>query len=148
MVEVLYRKMMLVLFISVVLCYGSKIKFDSKAKTEEKIRDNDNIAEEYKILTATGTIMIAGLGDRSFIITTLMATKYNKFIILLSAFSAMGIMSFFSVFLGEELPKYISYQSINYLAIFFFAFLGLKMINEGFSIPQYKEPRSKIHLSL
>ncbi len=122
---------------------------ESEQIKKKAIKATNPGIDDYKIVTATSTIFIAGLGDRSFIITTLMATKYNKFLILLSALSAMGLMSFFSVFLGENLPKYVSYQTINYLAIFIFTFLGLKMLHEGLSLPTGDESeKSKLLANL
>ena len=137
MVEVLKKKVLFVVIINILLLYSnsSKIKSSSQSNTQQNKQNEENLIEDYKILTATSTIFIAGLGDRSFIITTLMATKYNKFIILLSAFTSLGLMSFFSVFLGENLPYYISNKGINYIAIFLFVFLGLKMISEGLNLP-------------
>ncbi len=93
--------------------------------------DKKNIA---KFLEATGTIILAGLFDRSFFITTLMAIKYSKTIVLISASGSLTLIGIIAVYLGITINKYIPGIWIESIAVCLFLAFGGHMIYDAINM--------------
>jgi putative Ca2+/H+ antiporter (TMEM165/GDT1 family) len=109
---------------------------NEKSQTQSKLEMLQS--ECNNLISATSTIFIAGFGDKSFLITAVMATKYNKNLVLLSATSSLILMGIISVQLGLAIPKYVPTYWIDVIAIIIFLILGLKMILDGITINRQK----------
>lgn len=98
------------------------------ANKNQKVKTYSDIAE---FITATGTIFVSGIGDKSFFITAVMATKYSKLFVFISAVSSLTLMGYISVQMGLTLPNYVSSYWIDITAVIIFIVIGLKMIIDG-----------------
>ncbi|RWS31839.1 transmembrane protein 165-like protein, partial [Leptotrombidium deliense] len=81
-------------------------------------------------LMALFAILASELGDRTFIVTTIMAMRYSRVSVFCGAVSAAVFMISLSVLLGvisSLIPESIAY----YLSIFLFVFFGVQMLIEG-----------------
>jgi putative Ca2+/H+ antiporter (TMEM165/GDT1 family) len=105
---------------------------------DEKLNTNIN-SKLFEILSATGTIFVAGFGDKSFLITTVMATKYQKWMVLFSAITSLTLMGYISVQMGLTLPNYIPTYFIDIAAVLVFLIVGLKMIVDGLRMSKKME---------
>ena len=85
-------------------------KIDSFDKDKYKTNSNDTL---YSYVHPIITLIISGLFDRSFFITTLMAIKYCKYIVLLSSTAALSILGVVAVYLGIVINQYISMNLIE-----------------------------------
>lgn len=119
-----------IVILSIIFANCSKIKNENKSQTNTNLSHN----ECYQAFSATSTIFLAGLGDKSFLITTVMATKYNKNIVLISASTSLIIMGIISVQLGLTIPKFIPLYWIDIIAIVLFLLIGIKMLFDGISM--------------
>lgn len=100
---------------------------------ETKSSDNKSLR---KFLEATSTIFLSGLFDRSFFITTFMAIKYSKWVVMISASLALTSLGIISVFLGVTINNYIPTLWMGILSISLFFIFGAKMVIEGLKIPK------------
>src|SRR5690242_5695174 len=89
-------------------------KFPNKILIEPESSKKNKLLE---VISATGTIFIAGFGDKSFLITTVMATKYSKSAVFLSAITSLTLMGYISVQMGLNLPHYIPTYWIDIFAV-------------------------------
>jgi putative Ca2+/H+ antiporter (TMEM165/GDT1 family) len=135
-------------FISVIVslflihnCVG--IKLLHVGDTQIGNKNELNITKEnrsfVKIMESISTIFLSGLFDRSFFITTLLALKYSKFIVILSATLALSTVGVISVLLGITINKYIDMMWIDFFSIFLFLLFGIKMIADGFKLNESDE---------
>lgn len=90
-----------------------------------------------KFLKATGTIILAGLFDRSFFITTLMAIKYSKTIVLISASASLTVIGIIAVYLGIAINKYIPVIWIESVAVCLFLAFGGHMIYDALNMENH-----------
>jgi len=84
-----------------------------------------------KFLEATGTIILAGLFDRSFFITTLMAIKYSKTVVFISASASLTVIGIIAVYLGITINRYIPIIWIESVAVCLFLAFGGHMIYDA-----------------
>ncbi|XP_015783251.1 uncharacterized protein LOC107361049 isoform X2 [Tetranychus urticae] len=75
-------------------------------------------------------VTVSELGDKTFIITAIMAMKYPKHYILIGALSAEYIMVTFSLLLGLA-TSMVPQTIIHYISIILFFIIGVTMIYEG-----------------
>lgn len=107
-----------------------------ESANHNKIESLSNSNDILSVVSAGSTILVAGLGDKSFIITTIMATKYSKLLVFISASVALIIMGYLSVEMGLTIPHYISSYWIDVTAVIVFLVMGLKMIVDGLKMSE------------
>ncbi|KAI1286848.1 Transmembrane protein [Halotydeus destructor] len=84
-------------------------------------------------MAALFMILASELGDKTFIITTIMAMKYSRRAVFLGATSAAILMITLSVLIGMMttlVPRSVS----HYFSIFLFTMFGLQMLKEGLAM--------------
>ena len=89
-------------------------------------------------LSAFLVIVTTELGDKTFIITTILAMKYSRKSVFLGAMTAAGLMITISILIGvisTLIPKIF----VHYLSIGLFAFFGIQMLREGISMDAEEE---------
>jgi putative Ca2+/H+ antiporter (TMEM165/GDT1 family) len=114
---------LLIVLVETILTY--QVRIESTSNTEI------NNGKVYQMSSAAFTVFISGLGDKSFLITAIMATKYNKFLVFIAASAALVVMALFSVLLGLMIPSYIPVYFIDIVAVIIFVVIGIKLILEG-----------------
>ncbi len=103
-------------------------------KSTEDSSSNSKIINKnkfYEVSSATGTIFLAGFGDKSFLITTVLATKYSKLTVFISASSSLVLMGYVSVQMGLILPDLVPTCWIDIIAVLIFLVLGTKILVDG-----------------
>lgn len=92
----------------------------------------------HAFLASFSVIIVSELGDKTFIITAIMAMKNSRLLVLISSSMALLMMTLLSVGMGVAVtivPKlYTHYASI----VLFFGF-GLKMLHEAFYFKEGSE---------
>jgi putative Ca2+/H+ antiporter (TMEM165/GDT1 family) len=76
-------------------------------------------------------ISLSEIGDKTFIITLIMALHSRPSVIFGAATSALTLMTFLSALFGYFFPKLLSKDMVRWLAIGLFCIFGAKMVYEG-----------------
>jgi len=115
-------------------------------KIDKNLNKGTDFSFQYtnikKFLEATGTIILAGLFDRSFFITTLMAIKYSKSIVLISASASLTFIGIIAVYLGITINKYIPLIWVESVAVCLFLVFGAHMIYDAFCLDGHSHTES------
>eukprot|EP00758_Cryptobia_borreli_P014176 Tbor_TRINITY_DN5899_c3_g2::TRINITY_DN5899_c3_g2_i1::g.6564::m.6564 len=78
-------------------------------------------------------IMVSEIGDKTFFIACLMATRYPRMVVFLGAISALVTMTVLSAILGVLVPSLLSVKvTLLLMAVLFFVF-GVKIIRSAFT---------------
>ena len=81
-------------------------------------------------LSALLAVLASELGDRTFIVTTILAMKHSKIAVFLGAMSAATLMISVSGLIGIS-STLIRQDIVHFLSIGLFLFFGLQMLVEG-----------------
>jgi Ca2+/H+ antiporter, TMEM165/GDT1 family len=108
--------------------------FINANSSSTKIKEGFNLSNVYEILSDTSTFFLAGICDRSFLITAIMAQNYSKLIVFISAISSFIIIEYISVQIGLSVPDYIPTYLVDILAVLVFLYIGMKMLIDGLKI--------------
>jgi Ca2+/H+ antiporter, TMEM165/GDT1 family len=108
--------------------------FINANSSSTKITEGFNLSKIYEILSDTRTFFLAGMCDKSFLITAIMAQKYSKLIVFISAISSFIIIEYISVQIGLSVPDNIPTYLVDILAVLVFLFIGMKMLIDGLKI--------------
>ena len=73
-------------------------------------------------------IFLSEIGDKTFFMITVLANKFNKFMLFLFASLAMNIMNTLSVLIGSIFPLFLPKIAISYIVIVLFLGFGLRLI--------------------
>jgi putative Ca2+/H+ antiporter (TMEM165/GDT1 family) len=145
-------KFRLILLISIILCC---LNLDSEAEDIKTKKVFSPYGERiYQISSAGCTVFLSGFGDKSFLLTALMAVKYNKLYVFIPAASALILMGYLSIQMGVIIPNYIPTWCIDIVATFTFIILGIVLIlqsnlideeslNEKHNIKENNNPEQK-----
>lgn len=78
-------------------------------------------------------VLASELGDRTFIVTTILAMKHSRISVFLGAMTAAALMITISGIIGLS-SSLISPALVHYLSVGLFFFFGLQMLYEGTDI--------------
>lgn len=130
----------------------SEITLREKTSTNKMISPNDSSKNELTInyenfdvsrmLEAITTLFLSGLFDRSFFITTFMAIKYPRWLVMVTASLALCLVGVISVFLGVAINKNIPAIWIDIFSVSLFLFFGVKMVIEAFYMGKEKKDKN------
>ena len=87
----------------------------------------------HALLASFSLILVSELGDKTFIITAIMAMKNSRSLVFISSASALLIMTILSVCMGVAvtvIPKLYT----HYASIVLFVCFGLKMLKEAYDL--------------
>ncbi|KAJ3079219.1 hypothetical protein HK102_003946 [Quaeritorhiza haematococci] len=76
-------------------------------------------------------ILVSEVGDKTFLISAVMAMRNPRLIIFGAAISALAVMTVLSAFLGHVVPNLISKRYTQLMAAGLFLVFGLKMLKEA-----------------
>lgn len=94
------------------------------------------------LLASFSVIIVSELGDKTFIITAIMAMKNSRFLVGLASSLALLVMTILSVGMGVAVTV-IPKQYTHYASIVLFLCFGLKMLHEAYFISNEEEPQSE-----
>ena len=113
------------------------LKIDYSVKKSETAT-TDKYSKLRELVSSTKTIFTAGFLDKSFIITTIMSTKYPKLPVLFSAMSSLILMGYISVHLGLTFSIYLPAYWIDITSVLVFIFIGIKLKIDGIQMSRKK----------
>lgn len=98
-------------------------------------RDDDDdlslLREHGAFIGSFLSILITEIGDKTFIVTAVLATKYNKLWVFIGSYGALFLMTLISCFIGNVSLSLINPDYIKYLAAALFFIFGGKAIYEA-----------------
>lgn len=108
---------------------GLSRKFSIHSSEEgERDSDGDGIGDfKDAFLSSLAMILVAELGDETFIIAAIMAMRHPRLIVLSGALSALAIMTVLSTALGVIAPMLISPKVVNKCAFVLYTFFGCRL---------------------
>lgn len=110
---------------------------ESKESKEKNFIDKElNLNKLEAISKAFTTIFLAGLFDKSFFITAILAMKYSNIIVICSATFSLSLIGIISVFLGLTVNKYIPAIYIDIFSVLLFLVFGASMIYDGMQLKE------------
>ena len=87
---------------------------DTKEKDDFKDSDGDGVGDfKDAFVSSLAMILVAELGDETFIIAAIMAMRHPRLIVLSGALSALAIMTVLSTAMGVLAPMLISPKVVN-----------------------------------
>lgn len=90
--------------------------------------DGDGIGDfQDAFVSSLAMILVAELGDETFIIAAIMAMRHPRAIVLSGALSALAIMTVLSTALGVIAPMLISPKVVNKCAFVLYTFFGCRL---------------------
>ncbi|CAL6435217.1 unnamed protein product [Bathycoccus prasinos] len=98
---------------------------DRKEKDDFKDSDGDGVGDfKDAFVSSLAMILVAELGDETFIIAAIMAMRHPRLIVLSGALSALAIMTVLSTAMGVLAPMLISPKVVNKCAFVLYTFFG------------------------
>ncbi|KAJ3414576.1 karyopherin beta [Chytridiales sp. JEL 0842] len=79
-------------------------------------------------------ILVSEIGDKTFLISAVMAMTHSRLLIFSAAISALAFMTVLSAALGHIVPNLISKQYTQFAAGCLFLIFGLKMLYDGYKM--------------
>ena len=106
-----------------------KFSIHSNAYADAAIdSDGDGIGDFHDaFVSSLAMILVAELGDETFIIAAIMAMRHPRAIVLSGALSALAIMTVLSTALGVIAPMLISPKVVNKCAFVLYTFFGCRL---------------------
>lgn len=84
--------------------------------------------------TALAMIIFSEMGDKTFLIATIMAMRHPRLLVFAASQLALSIMTVISAAFGLILPNLIPREWTQYVAAILFLLFGLRMIREGWTM--------------
>jgi len=102
-------------------------------KDDDDVDDKKNAQAQQRggfndaFVSSLAMILVAELGDETFIIAAIMAMRHPRLIVLTGALSALAIMTVLSTALGVLAPMLISPKVVNKCAFVLYTFFGCRL---------------------
>ncbi|KAJ3325293.1 hypothetical protein HDU76_013198 [Blyttiomyces sp. JEL0837] len=77
-------------------------------------------------------IVVSEIGDKTFLISAVMAMTNSRILIFSAAMSALGLMTVLSALMGHVVPNLISKEYTQLAAAALFVIFGVKMLHDGY----------------
>ena len=107
-----------------------KFSIHNTDDTKEDFKDSDGDGVgDFKdaFVSSLAMILVAELGDETFIIAAIMAMRHPRLIVLSGALSALAIMTVLSTAMGVLAPMLISPKVVNKCAFVLYTFFGCRL---------------------
>lgn len=106
--------------------------------TDKTDEDGEDDEDELQLLKDHGplfgsflSILVSEIGDKTFIVTAVLATRYNKVWVFIGSYSALFLMTFISCFIGNVSELFLPQSYISLVAALLFFVFGIKSIYEA-----------------
>lgn len=73
-------------------------------------------------------ILVSEIGDKTFFLAMIMATRYNQFIVFIGGYGALFVMTVLSTAFGKIATAWISPLFTNLVVTVLFLYFGVKML--------------------
>ncbi|GHJ89293.1 hypothetical protein NliqN6_5695 [Naganishia liquefaciens] len=80
-------------------------------------------------------ILVSEIGDKTFLIAAIMATRHPRMTVFTGAFASLMVMSILSAAMGKVILGFVPAKWTHYIAALLFLVFGVKMLQEGLAIP-------------
>ncbi|KAF6012176.1 hypothetical protein HII13_001749 [Brettanomyces bruxellensis] len=114
--------------ISDVLIHSEENNQNQNTISKLRKRAADSPLESF--LLSISMIAVSEIGDKTFLVATIMAMRYPRALVFSSSFAALGLMTALSGLLGHTLPTLLSTRVTRFLAAFLFLVFGTKLLRE------------------
>jgi len=94
-------------------------------------QDAELVSKHGAIIGSFISTSVSEFGDRTFILTAMLSTKYSKKWVFLGCFGAFFVMNTISCTLGNVSQLFLSKQYLQYGAALLFLFFGGKSLYEA-----------------
>jgi len=94
------------------------------------------------LVASFSVILVSELGDKTFIITAIMAMKNSRLLVFISSALALLMMTILSVVMGVAVTV-VPKKYTHYASIVLFLCFGLKMMKEAYDMDAAGEPESE-----
>jgi len=108
------------------------------AEVDDDHHDEDDDEDDLELLREHGafvgsfiSILVTEIGDKTFIISAVLATKYSKLWVFIGGYGALFLMTFISCFIGNVSEYFLPDFYIKLIAALLFFVFGGKAIYEG-----------------
>jgi putative Ca2+/H+ antiporter (TMEM165/GDT1 family) len=88
-------------------------------------------SSQSPFLMAISMIVVSEIGDKTFLISALMAMRHSRALVFSASFASLAIMTILSGVVGHALPSLISQRVTQFLAAGLFIVFGVKLTREG-----------------
>lgn len=97
--------------------------------------DNNNEgSNKSPLIMAISMIVVSEIGDKTFLISALMAMRHSRLLVFTASFASLAIMTILSGIVGHTLPSLISQKVTQFLASGLFIIFGIKLTKEGLAM--------------
>lgn len=79
-------------------------------------------------------IIVSEIGDKTFLISALMAMRHSRIVVFTASFASLAIMTILSGIVGHTLPTLLSKRVTQFLAAVLFLVFGYKLTREGLAM--------------
>ena len=117
------------LLVSTVLSATNNLKYSrSNLKQTDLNSFESDSPKKLTVFQNTITIFGAGFLDKSFFLTTILATKYNKYTVCFASTASLVFMGVLSIIAGAAITNYVPTFVIDCLATLMFFIVGTQML--------------------
>ena len=102
----------------------------NQKNTVSKLRKRAADSPLESFLLSISMIAVSEIGDKTFLVATIMAMRYPRALVFSSSIAALGLMTVLSGLLGHTLPTLLSTRVTRFLAAFLFLVFGTKLLRE------------------
>ncbi|CCH44716.1 Transmembrane protein [Wickerhamomyces ciferrii] len=100
-------------------------------KTNEDDSKKEDPNSKSPLFMAISMIVVSEIGDKTFLISALMAMRHSRILVFTASFASLAVMTVLSGIVGHALPTLISQRVTQFLASFLFIVFGFKLTKEG-----------------
>jgi putative Ca2+/H+ antiporter (TMEM165/GDT1 family) len=104
-----------------------------KDSTEQEDEANDH-GNNDAFFMAISMIVVSEIGDKTFLISALMAMRHSRLLVFTASFASLAIMTILSGIVGHTLPTLLSKRITQFLAAVLFLIFGYKLTREGLAM--------------
>lgn len=111
--------------------YSRKTTTTTTTTTNEDDSNEPEKEARSPLLMAISMIVVSEIGDKTFLISALMAMRHSRILVFTASFASLAIMTILSGIVGHALPTLISQRVTQFLAAGLFIIFGFKLTKEG-----------------
>lgn len=108
------------------------------ATTTNRDEDGDGsetpASDNNAFFMAVSMIVVSEIGDKTFLISALMAMRHSRMLVFSASFASLALMTVLSGLVGHALPSLLSKRVTQFLAAALFVVFGYKLTREGLAM--------------
>lgn len=101
--------------------------------TNDATSDSEN-NNNNAFFMSISMIIVSEIGDKTFLISALMAMRHPRIVVFTASFASLAIMTLLSGIVGHTLPTLLSQRVTQFLAALLFLVFGYRLTREGLAM--------------